>query len=261
MYTRSKRQPSNGVYELMDAIAVAVAIDRHQGFVKVGIKVGNSQIDHDSGKKLFVNRTVARRTLDAMYHIKTEPDADNTHVVPIIQPEPHDREKAREIFDHFNSVLLLDKLGDTLIKEGANGEQNVFNLHLYETFSSDKINSGNQLSMIVSLPNSYRMSFKRRKMDEFFATHRDNGFIGELKARVKVTAEIVDIKPIPRYNVNLVTLVTEENKVAKFFVNKKLSAELEGREGETLDFTGYVKRQDINEHTLCQETVFNRIRL
>lgn len=249
-------RPTRETYPLMEALSVAVAVDREQGF----IKSGNSFYNKD-GEPVADNRTATLTTLRVMHEkLKqpTEPDAEPYRVVEATQA---DHEAAAEIFDYFDQILLMDKLSDNLVKQGRDGRVNDFNLQLSKIFAAGEVDANKHLAMIVSLPNSRRVAAKREEMDEFYQTHQMNGFIGEVKQRIKVSGLVKDVKYLPNHKVHLATFVTEDGKIGKFFINDKLSKTIPAIVERNVSFIATVKKQDVNTLTGCQETVFNRIKI
>lgn len=248
-------RPTKEQYPLMESMAVAVAVDRDQGFVKSG----NGYYDHELEKAVEDNRTVALRTLRVMNGNVNSKDQDGNEV-HIVVPTDEDRERAQEIVNYFDQVLLMDKLGDNLVKRGTDGTVNDYNLQLSKLFDKKTIDVNKELAMIVSLPNSRRIADKRDQMNEFFSKHKDKGYISEVKQRVKVNGRVVDVKYIPRHSIHLATIVTADEKIGRFFMNDKLSDLAKSINGKDVTFVGTVKKQEINPHTGCQETVFNRVK-
>jgi len=259
MFSNSRNRLTE-TYPLMDALAVAVAVDRAQGFVKS--KQGF--LDPETNHYTHDNRITAQRTLRVMFDKEPEesiPGEFTEHRPTVYRPTDEDRAKAQEIFTYFDEILVLDKLGDDLTKVGRDGRVNDFNLILSQMFEKGEVGINKDLAMLVSLPNSRRVAAKREEMEEFHRTHRENGYISELRQRVKVTGFVKDIKLIPSAQVNLATVVTPEGKIAKFFMNEKLSIRADNLRETDITFTGTVKKQEVNDFTGCQETMFNRVKI
>lgn len=253
---RGTYSPTREQYPLMDSLAVAVAVDRAQGFVKS--KQGF--MDPDQDIRIDDNRVTALRTLRQMNGTPAGDDHDGKPLAVYI-PTKEDRAAAQDIFSHFDEILLMDKLGDNLVKVGKDGRRNDFNESLSTMFGKPEIDVAKELAMLVSLPNSRRTSDKRQAMQEFYDTHRENGYIGAMKDRLKVTGHVLDVKPIPKHSIHLATVVTTDNQIAKFFMNDKLSDVAQSITGTDITFVGTVKKHEINSFTNCQETMFNRIKL
>lgn len=249
-------RPTKETYPLMEALAVAVAVDRDQGFIKSG------QGYYDTEREVAINdnRSVALTTLRVMNDKLKEVDSEGNRL-HVVRPEQEDYDRAQEIFSYFDQVLLMDKMGDNLVKQGADGVVNDYNLQLSQMFDRAEVDINKELAMLVSLPNSRRIADKREQMEAFYAAHRENGYIGELRQRLKLAGRVMDVKFIPRHAIHLATVMTEEGKLAKFFMNDKLSDIAKSINGKDIVFTGTVKKQEINSHTRCQETVFNRVKI
>lgn len=248
-------RPTKETYPLMEALAVAVAVDKAQGFVK------SQQGYYDKEREVMVNdnRNAALLTLRVL-NGKVEAEDRDGVPVPVFKPTQEDYADAQEIFIHFDQKLLMDKMSDALVKVGRDGQVNRYNEDLARIFAADVVDVNRDLAMIVSLPNSRRISAKRDEMDEFYASNRNNGYIGEVKQRLKLSGVVKDVKFIPRHSIHLATMLTDEGKLAKFFMNDKLSDVAKGINGSRVTFVGTVKKHEVNTFTGCQETMFNRVK-
>lgn len=248
-------RPTAERYPVLEALAVAVAVDREQGFVKSG----QGYYDPETEKHVIDNRTLALRTLRSM---NGRPDVDSDGV-PMhgVEVTDADRENAEEIFNYFDQICLMDKMADTLVKQGKNGQVNDYNLILSQMFDRGEADVNKELAMISSLPNSRRMAEKRDQMDRFYQEHQNCGYIGDVKQRIKITGEVKDVKYLPKHNIHLAVMLTDAGKIAKFFMNDKLSTVAKTITGQTITLVGTVKKQEVNPHTGCQETMFNRVKI
>jgi len=252
---RGTYRPTTEKYPILEALAVAIAVDRVQGFVKSG----QGYYDPDREVHIEDNRIMALRTLR---NLAGRPDTNHEGVpYDTVEVTDADREKAEEIFNYFDQVCLMDKMGDNLVKRGKDGQVNDYNLILSEMFDRGEADINKELAMVSSLPNSRRMADKRDQMDRFYADHRDCGYIGEPRQRIKITGEVKDVKYLPKHNIHLAVMLTDGGKIAKFFMNDKLSTVAKTITGKTISLVGTVKKQEINEHTGCQETMFNRVKI
>jgi hypothetical protein len=235
----------------MDVLSVAVAIDKAQGFVKSGRGYKNK----DTEQRVDDNRTTALRTLRALYK-DTDPATDSNDIpFKLFVPTAADREHAQEIMDHFGEIVVLAKLGDSLEYTCKDGRKNNFNVSLDRIFRTGECDVNKELAMIVSLPNSLRVSTKRATMADFYNTNATNGYIGDIKQRVKVTGFVMDVKYIPRHKVFLTTVKTTEGKIANFMMTNDHN----NIAGSDITFLASVKKQEINEHNGAQYTMFNRV--
>lgn len=251
----NRYNPTKETFPLIVALSVAVAVDRVQGF----LKANQGYYDSANDCRVDDNRTTALRTLRATLRGDTH-TADGKEIkITVVTAE--DRLKAKEIYDHFDQSLIMEKLGDTLVKVGAYGRRNDFNESLSKIFDKGAVDVNKELAMIVSLPNSFRISLKRDHMAEFNESHRENGYIGTIKDRIKITGHVIDVKPIPHNAIHLATVETTDGQVAKFFMNDKLSDLAKSINDTDIVFVGTVKKQEVNPYTQCQETVFNRVKI
>lgn len=242
-------------YPLMETLAVAVAVDRAQGF----IKSKRGYYDEENQVVVNDNRLAALLTLRVM-NGKIDEVSKDGEKVQTFKPMQEDYATAQEIFTYFDQKLLMEKMSDNLVKVGKDGNINRFDEDMARIFGSDKADINRDLAMIVSLPNSRRIANKRDEMDEFHQTHAANGYIGAPKQRMNITGKVMDVKYIPRYQIHLATVVTPEGKIAKFFMNEKMNDRAKSMVDTTVTFLGTVKKQDVNTFTNCQETMFNRVK-
>jgi hypothetical protein len=243
MYT-----PTRETYPLMDALAMAVAVDRMQGF----IKANQGFTDPDTQIRVHDNRTVALNNLRR--------DRVGAEKQDVVQVTETDQATAKEIFDYFDQVLLLDKLSDNLVKSGKDGSVNDYNQNLAAIFDRGVVDTNKELSMIVSLPNSRRVAATRETMDEFYRARRFNGYVGEVGTRIKIKGRVMDVKFLPKFGIHLVAMVTSSDQIVKFFLNDKLAGLAKTILNTDVTVTGTVKKQDVNNQTECQETVINRVK-
>jgi len=241
-------------YPLMDALATAVAVDRIQGFVKSG----RSYYDQETENRVDDNRQTVMLTLRVMNGKMPE---DQHPIAVKFKPTADDYAKATEIFNHFDEILVMDKLADDLIKQGKDGRINDFNLQMSNLFSKDTVDVNKELAMVCSLPNSRRISAKRIEMSNFYRDNSMKGYIGIAKERLKISGRVKDIKYIPKYGIHLATVYTTEGKLAKFFMNDKMSETAKRIVDTDITFVGTVKKHEVNDFTGCQETMFNRVKL
>lgn len=228
----------------MEALAVAIAVDRVQGFVKS--KQG--YIDHETGRRVDDNKTVCLANLRYVRDPSTN-DGVDILIVPVTDA---DRKEAETLYDYFDQTLIMEKLSDSFDSD--------FNRQLAEMFKNKIVGVGGDIAKVASLPNSRRIGAKRDALAEFYRTNREVGsLVGSLKERIKVTAFIKDVKWIPKDSIHLVIGITPEQQIVKFFLNSRFSDIAESLAGEEIEFVGTVKRQDRNDYSGCLETVFNRV--
>jgi hypothetical protein len=244
-------RPTVENFSLMEVLAVANAVDARQGFVKSGEKY------HD-----VENDTYVKSNLETVLGtLRTMADKEYDYTGQVIEPTENDREAAREIYTHFDQIILMDKLSDNLIKTGHDGRSNDFNLVLADIFDKATVDVNKEMAMVVSLPNSRRISDRRDVMRSFHQANQTNGYIGKLANRSKITGEVKDVKFIAAHNLYLVTLFTSDNQIAKYFMKQKLQSNYQIKCGETITVLGTVKDQSVNKYTDCQETMLKRVKV
>ena len=241
-------------YPFMDALATAVAVDRIQGFVKSG----RSFYDPDTEVRTDDNRQTALLTLRVM---NRKMPADQHPNAAKFKPTADDYAAANEIYQHFDEILVMDKLADNLIKQGKDGRINDFNLQMSAIFTKDTVDVNKELAMIVSLPQSRRTSAKRLDMEDFYKANGTKGYIGALRERLKISGLVKDVKYIPRHGVYLATVYTTGGQLAKFFMNDKMSETAKRIVDTDITFVGTVKKHEVNDFTGCQETMLNRVKM
>jgi hypothetical protein len=124
-------RPTKETYPLMEAMAVAVAVDRAQGFVK------SQQGYYDKEREVMVNdnRTAALQTLRILEGKAEAVDRDGVEVLVFV-PTQEDYAAAHEIFLHFDQKLLMEKMSDGLVKVGRDGQVNRYNEDLARIFAA-----------------------------------------------------------------------------------------------------------------------------
>lgn len=244
MTTNIKYRATREQYPLMEVLALAVTVDRMQGFVKSG----NSHYDLETDTRTNDNRTVVLNALRggeerAMFVVTDE-----------------DRIHAETIFNYFDQVLLMDKISDNLVKKMGD-KVNDYNLHLSKIFESGNVDVNKELAMLVSLPNSYRVAQVRDDLEQFYRKNSRNGYVGEVKQRIKISGLVKDVKYIRSHSIYLATVFTTDSKIVKFFLNEGLADIANSINGTHVEMVGTVKKQEINPITDCQETLMNRVKI
>jgi hypothetical protein len=222
------------LYDIMEALAVAIAVDRTQGF----IKSGSGYYDFERKVSVHDNKTSIQKILDKADHLD-------------IKVTPEDREQATNTKEYFDSLLVMKKVTGSI-----NGFEDTVG----------KVLNGSQvdvygLSILASLPNSMRIQRQRDEMSDFYDNARHNSnYIGTIGQRCKFRVYIKDIKFIAKFSIHLVTAVEGQSNLIKFFWSKDpdVSDLLVGRE---FNVTGFVKEQSVSKFSNCKETVINRVRL
>jgi len=219
----------------MEVLTLAIAVDEAQGFIKSGY----GYYDHENEKEILDNKTTISRVLN------NYPDA------PQIKITDEHRQRAQELKDYFDGVIVMKKLtGD------VNGFED----------SVGKIINGNEVdnygvSVLASLPNSLRIQKQRDDMDEFYDNLRNvSEYVGSTGKRSRFKLFIKDVKYIAKYNIHLVTCVEGEQNLVKFFWNKDPDVS-DLIVGKTMTVTGFVKEQSISKFSKCKETVINRVKI
>ena len=221
------------VYNVEQALQLAVFVDSQQGF----IKSGHGFYDSDRGEETKDNKT-------AIFHY-----LNGTVDMPVITDTL--KERAAEIREYFKQSLVGKKLMGTL---------NSFEDGVMKSISNDITNSFG-ISVIASLPNSLRVAKKREDLDDWFDNLRNKSeFVGKRGDRLRFGAYVRDVKFIAKYGIHLVTCVDKDENIVKFFFSKEpdIAGLLEGR---NVILTGKVKQHDVSKFSQCKETVINYVKV
>lgn len=220
----------SSVYEVKTVLALAIAIDRQQGF----IKSGHGYWDHDNQTSVYDNKTVVKKQMD-----------DN------VSPSKEDAKTASEMIEFFGNVIVEKKML---------GTANSFEETVAKIIAKDTTDAFG-ISILASIPNSRRIQDKRDQLENFYDDMRSKSeFVGEIKKRSAFTVEVVDVKYISKYNIHLVTSVTKDENIVTFFWNKDpdIASLIEGRQVKII---ATVKDQQTSKFSGCKETVVNRVKL
>jgi hypothetical protein len=174
-----------------------------------------------------------------------------------------DMELAKQIYAHFDEIIVMAKLGDTLVTHDMSGRYNDFNCELSRIYASNVVNCRKDMPMIASLPYARRIATQREFMANFRSTNARNGFIGELNERMHVDGQVIDVRPTRNCGKQrhyIITVVTPELKIGKFFMFPKQD-DCTVVEQQSITLIGTPSKHGINEHTDCEETMFRRAKI
>ena len=220
-------------YNTRQVLELAIEVDKAQGFIKSGY----GYFDRESDKQVNDNKTTILNMIDGVSDVMT------------ISKDTVAR--ADKIVDEFKQELIAKKLSSNINDFESNVLQNISN-ETVEKFG---------VAVLASLPNSFRVLQKRQGLDDFFDKYRKGSeFVGKIGERLRFPAHIKDVKFIAKYNIHLVTCLTNENNIVKFFFNREPDIQ-EIIEGKDVTLTGKVKTHDISKFSNCKETVFNYVKI
>ena len=224
---------SKTTYNTDSVLALAIAIDREQGFIKSGFGY------YDYGRSVQVHDN---KTAIAMALVATEQTIDVTD---------EDRALAQVIKTSFKEELIAKKLMNKL---------NQFEESVLNSIAVDAVDNFG-VSILASLPNSYRVQKKRQTLDNWFDAHRATSeFVGKIGDRVKFEVEVKDVKFIAKFGIHLVTCINDDGNIVKFFFNRE--PDIAGLlEGKRIVLTGKVKTHDVSKFSDCKETVLNYVKI
>ena len=220
-------------YNTRQVLELAIEVDKAQGFIKSGY----GYFDREADKRVDDNKTTILNMLEG--------------TADLMEISEESKAQADDIVDSFKQELIAKKLSSTI----NDFEQNVLQSLGNETVEKFGV------AVLASLPNSFRVLQKRQGLDDFFDTHRKSSeFVGKVGERLRFPCFIKDVKFIAKYNIHLVTCLTKENNIVKFFFNRE--PDIQGIiEGKDVMLTGKVKTHDISKFSNCKETVFNYVKI
>jgi hypothetical protein len=220
-------------YNTDSVLALSIAIDRDQGFIKSGF----GYYDYGRGVQIHDNKTAIAMALVATEQTVTVTDED--------------RALAQEIKTSFKEELIAKKLMNKL---------NTFEESVLNSIANENVDNFG-VSILASLPNSYRVQKKRQHLDNWFDAHRATSeFVGKIGDRVKFEVEVKDVKFIAKFGIHLVTCINDDGNIVKFFFNRE--PDIAGLlEGKRIILTGKVKTHDVSKFSDCKETVLNYVKI
>ena len=220
-------------YNTRQVLELAIEVDKAQGFIKSGY----GYFDRDTDKQVYDNKTAILNMLEG-----------TTEMMPVSKTSV---QQANKIVDEFKQELIAKKLSSSI---------NDFESNVLQSIGGETVEKFG-VAVLASLPNSFRVLQKRQGLDDFFDKYRKSSeFVGKIGERLRFPAFIKDVKFIAKYNIHLVTCLTKENNIIKFFFNRE--PDIQGLiEGQNVTLTGKVKTHDISKFSNCKETVFNYIKI
>jgi|TARA_B110000858_G_scaffold64321_2_gene74522 hypothetical protein len=227
----AKRQKTT--YHTQQILQLAIYVDKAQGFVKSG----NGYYDQEKSEMVYDNKTAI---LNYVIGETPMPEIGNDII-----------EQVEEIVESFKLELIGKKMS---------GRINDFETNVLQSISNETVEAFG-VAVLASLPNSFRVQFKRQTLDDWFDAHRKTSeFVGVIGERIKLAVHIKDVKFISKYGIHLVTCVDTNQNILKFFFNKEpdISGIIEGKDAM---LTGKIKTHDISKFSNCKETVFNYVRI
>lgn len=224
---------SKSYYNVTQCLELAVYIDDMQGFVKSNF----GYYDHVNGVAVSDNRNMIFGYISG-----AEP-------MPTVSEEQ--KLRAKTIQDYFKETLVAKKLMNTM---------NNFETSVMGAIGTEQTD-GFGLSVIASLPNSYRVAKQRAALDEWYDKYRDiSEFVGKIGERRRFAVFVRDVKFIAKFGIHLVTCLDTDDNIVKFFYNKE--PDIAGLlENKNVILTGKVKTHDVSKFSNCKETVLNYIKI
>ena len=223
------------LYNTEQVLQLAIVVDSAQGFIKSGY----GYYDHESSKHVYDNKTTIASYLNGVEDFE----------MPEISEDV--KAQAKEITNTFRDSLVAKKLMGTM---------NSFEESVLKTLSDTQCDNFG-VSILASLPNSFRVQEKRQSLDDWFSDMRPKSeFVGTPGNRLRFEVLVKDVKFIAKYGIHLVTCVNNDENIVKFFFSKEpdIAGLLEGRR---VIITGKVKQHDVSKFSDCKETVINYVKV
>ena len=210
-------------FKINEVVAVAVAVDRVNGFVK---------------KSDVFNNTDKKPNVHFLYeHFCNNEKTEYTSA---------DFDLAEEIVDYLKGLSFK-----ALERRLTDFETNVLNFVGSDTVGKE------QLGIAASLPNVYR---NKLEADTWTAREaelaRTSDYIGQVGKRSEFTAKIENVRFIAKTDSYLVSCSVDDKHILKFFSGVK-----SGNVGDVIKLTGFVKSQSVSSYSNAKETMINRIKV
>lgn len=214
-------------------LALAVAVDSRQGFIKSGFGF----YDHTTQTQTSDNKTAIIRILEGVDPEITATDSDLALV--------------EKIKTSFKEELIAKKLMNKIV---------AFEESVLGVISAENVDAFG-ISILASLPNSFRVQQKRQDLENWFDSHRATSeFVGKISDRLRFDVEVKDVKFIAKFGIHLVTCINDDGNIVKFFFSRE--PDISGLiEGKRMKLTGKVKTHDVSKFSQCKETVLNYVKL
>ena len=220
-----------------EVIAYAVAVDEYQGqkYVK------SHEVDKEKGIE-----SNFKLMLEAMHN----PEKAR------VKLEPAHTEQANVIVDYFEGLVfkaMQRKLSD-------------FETKITELIKADDININGRdtrLPIVGSLPGVYRNNLTHDTWSEQErALRKTSEYVGEVGKRSEFSGTIAMSRYMNRTHSMLVSVLTEDQNIIKFFYDLYRGADKKDfAKGTELTFTASVKKQEVSKFSKCKETFVNRVTL
>lgn len=224
-----------------ELLALSVAVDRYLGgFIKMEYS------DHGLYNYGLIS--------DIVFNI----NQSNKHNIEITDQDREYTEKIKEYF----SGLVFKALTRTL----TDFEKSVVN----EVTTTNNEVTQKRIATVCALPSIYRKNL----IDDAWAVKENSlkgiaGPEGVLGRRQTYQGKIVHLRVMKKTNSTLVVVLTENNNIVKFFqatngyirVDEKVNMDDLLKVGNTVNFSGLIKRQCPSKVTKTFENVVNRVKI
>ena len=186
-------KPKKVTYDTNNVLQLAILVDRNQGFIKSGFGF----YDHNSKTTTHDNKTAIMRILEG---IDLLPDISDDVVA--------------------ESVAIKTSFKEELVGKKLMNKINSFEESVMSTLGGGMTEAFG-VSILASLPNSFRVQAKRQELDNWFDARRATSeFVGKVGDRLRFDVEVKDVKFIAKFGIHLVTCVNSDGNIVKFFFNR-----------------------------------------
>lgn len=215
------------VFKFKDVIIASVVADRvNKGYIK------ESAYRYDNEAENYVPTSIANKNLmrEMLMPGTAIRDEINALKMTPISANNKDFKIADNICEYIEGLALK-----ALTDELHGYEKNIYNI-----YENDEVTSFD-FGILASFPSSFKRANKKESLDlKINKLCGDNGYIGKVGDKVKVTVNIVNHVYSKNYSSHIYTGITSENNLVAFW-SQKDTTEL-GKIGSTINVTAKVKR-------------------
>jgi hypothetical protein len=218
-------------FDTKEILAIAIAVDRKQGFIKsgYGYTVTNDPdtgeyLEYEKQYKIEDNKTLIHK------HLKGEKAVSIT---------TDDTKLADEMVDHFKAIAL----------KKLSGKTNDFQNSVLMYIDAEKVDRLG-VAIFASLPSVYVRDIKAQELRD---ETEESDYVGTHRTRGNFTIEVKQTRRFPTGN--LMICVEGGKNIVKFFSDYTFEV------GKVVDIAGFVKDQEVSKYSGLKETMLNRVKV
>ena len=232
-YTSYVNKPKNDKpeFDTKEILAIAIAVDREQGFIKSGYGYTVTN-DPDTGEYLEPEKQYVVEDNKTLIHKHLK----GKKAVSITSK---DKATADEMVDHFKAIAL----------KKLSGKTNDFQNSVLMYIDAEKVDRLG-VAIFASLPSVYVRDIKAQ---EFREETEESEYVGTYRKRGNFTIEIKQTRSFPTGH--LMICVEGGKNIVKFFSDYTYEV------GKVLDIAGFVKNQEVSTYSGLKETMLNRVKV